>query len=289
MADNSSGSRDRKLGLIAPFSIVAAIAFVVVAAALFATRSAKEPPRPPPTVAAPPASPAPRPVPETTWGRTELVASANALAAAYAANGAGAAGTKDSLAGRKFTLRIPFGCEGPQVRPGGSQAYYEFDSEKRTVRLMARPAIWTTLPVVHETVAPDRLEAVEGFWIPQPWTASERCPPPRETPVPASPTPPAAETLGLARLFEPGASRIGRRAERAYEHVVKLDDGEPLPLAQGYRLVIEGRLAAFPDGRVAHCWSESAAHRPVCLYAVEFDRVAFETGDEGRLLAEWRD
>jgi len=285
MAENSSGSRDRKLGLIAPLSIAAAIALVVLAAALFTARGAKEPPRPPPAVAAPPA----RPAPKTTWGRRELIASANALSAAYAADGAGAAGATESPAGRKFMLRIPFGCEGPQVRPGGSQAYYEFDPEKRTVRLLARPAIWTTLPVVQETVTPDRLEAVEGFWIPQPWSPTERCPPPRDKPVPASPTPPAAETLGLARLFEPGASRIGRRGERAYEHVVKLDDGEPLPLAQGYRLVLEGRLAAFPDGRVAHCWNESAAHRPVCLYAVEFDRVAFETGDESRLLAEWRE
>lgn len=296
MAENSPRSPDRKLGLIAPLSIAAAIALVLIIAVLMKPRAAPEPKvAPPPTpapsapAAAPAAAPAPIAAPDPPLSRTEILKETNAIAAAYAANGVETASGKDPLIGRRFAVRIPFGCEGPQARPGVAQAYYDFNAQKRTVRLVARPAVWSTLPLIQELPKRDQLEAVEGFWIPHPWSFADVCPPPRQKPVPASPTPVAAPTLGLARLYEVGASRVGRRADRPYEQVIKLADGEALPLAQGYRLVLEGRFAAYPDARVAHCWSESPAHRPVCLYAVEFDRVAFEAGQDGKLLAEWRE
>jgi hypothetical protein len=212
---------------------------------------------------------------------------ADKRAAAYAA-GPAAAALKDTLAGRDFALRIPFGCQGPQAHPGASQAYYEFDPQKRTVRLVARPALWTGLPALQQGAGgAAALEAVEGFWIPHPWSDSESCPPQRDAPIPAAPTPPAAETVGLAQLFDKDASRVDRRADRPYVFLRKLADDEKPPLAAGYRLVLEGRFATFPDGRTARCWSESPDHRPICIYAVELGRVAFETAD-GRQLAEWR-
>lgn len=53
-------------------------------------------------------------------------------------------------------------------------------------------------------------------------------------------------------------------------------------------MVMEGRFATYPDGRVARCWSEASGHQPICLYAVQFDRIAFEGADESRVRAEWR-
>ena len=53
-------------------------------------------------------------------------------------------------------------------------------------------------------------------------------------------------------------------------------------------MVMEGRFATYPDGRVARCWSESSEHQPVCLFAVRFGRIAFEAADDGKVLAEWR-
>jgi hypothetical protein len=61
-----------------------------------------------------------------------------------------------------------------------------------------------------------------------------------------------------------------------------------LPLAGGYRLALEGRFAAFPDGRAVRCWSESPDHHPICAFAVTLTRVAFERADR-ELIAEWRD
>jgi hypothetical protein len=284
MADNSPRTPGRKFGLIAPISIAAGIALVVLIALLLG-KSRPQPPAPPspkPVAQAPPPS---EPPADPVVGRAELIASADALAAAYAANGP--TDTKAPPPGRRFEVRLPFGCEGPQVRAGAAQAYYEYDAAKRTIRLVARPAVWTGLAAVQETTAADSIEAAEGFWIPQPWSPAEACPTPRDTPLPASPTPLPGETLGLVRLFTSTESRVGRRGERPYEQVVKLGENDPPPLFQGYRLVLQGRFASFPDGRVAHCWSESASHRPICLYAIALDRVAFETGDGKRTLAEW--
>lgn len=289
MSENRPGPPDRKLGLVAPISIAVIVALIILAAVMFQERPQKasdpQPPQPAPVATAPVAIPSPT---QAALGRAELLEDANLVAAAYAADGGAAPQRKDALAGRTFSIRIPFGCEGPQVRPGSAQAFYEFDPEKRTIRLVARPGDWTTLPAIQELQAAD-VEAVEGFWIPHPWSYAERCPKPREKPVPAAPTPAAAQSLGLAQLFETGGSRIERRGARPYEHVIRLGDDEQPPLAAGYRLVLEGRFATFPSGRVARCWSESADHRPVCLYAVQFGRIAFETEDGGRQIAEWRE
>ncbi|CAN5842947.1 hypothetical protein BH11PSE1_BH11PSE1_06310 [soil metagenome] len=211
------------------------------------------------------------------------------MAAAYAADAIPPPDAKDPLAGRKFAIRMPFGCQGPQRAPNSAQVFYEFDSMKRTARLVAQPSTWTSLPQFQPAVARGALEAVEGFWVLHPWSNAETCPPPRQTPLPASPTPTAAPTLGLARLFEPSDSRVGRRADRPYETILKPTAEGDMPLWEGYRLVLEGRFATYPDGRVAHCWSESPDHRPVCLFAVQLDRVAFESGRDAQLLAEWQE
>jgi hypothetical protein len=214
---------------------------------------------------------------------------ATAIAASFSAGLNTRSPDETQMLDRRFLIRVPFGCEGPQLRPGAAQAFYEFDAKKQTVHLVARPAAWTNLPLVQGLRDSAKIESVEGFWIPHPWSFADTCPPPMENPVPPSPTPPAAQTVGLASIFEVGGSRVARRGERPYEQVIKLKDGETPPLTEGYRLVLEGRFASYPDGRVAHCWSESPDHWPVCLFAVQYDRVAFESGKDGRLLGEWRE
>ncbi len=92
-------------------------------------------------------------------------------------------------------------------------------------------------------------------------------------------------SLGLAMFHDAGASRVERRSERPYEHVVKLDAGGA-DQPQSFDLRLEGRIASFADGAAIRCWSESAEHRPTCLFAVELDRVAFEDA-KGAVLADW--
>jgi hypothetical protein len=288
MADNRTGRPRRNLDLIAPVTIGLVVA-AILAWAVLRPHAPKSPPEPAapaaPTVIEPPP---PKIVePEAPLTRAELIEAAHAAASAYAAGDPAEAG-KDPLVGREFAIRIPFGCRGPQVRPDGAQAYYEVDAKARSVHLIARPASWSQLPLIQGLPAADRPENVEGFWIPRPWTAADTCPPPRNQPAPAAPTPPSSSTLGLARLFDSSSSRVDQRRDRPYDHVIKASDDSTLTPPQGFELRLEGRITGFPDGRAFRCWSESADHRPICLLAIVFDRVAFEDAD-GALISEWKD
>lgn len=285
MAENPKGSRGR-LTLVTQLSIAAAVGLVVLVAWIFSVsrRSEPEPQRP---AAPPPAVQSPAPtVSEEALSRAEMILEARAIAAAYAAAEQRPLDGADPLVGRRFSLRIPFGCDGPASGSTSAQAYYEIDAEKHTLRLVARPVDWSGSPFGQED-REAKFEAIEGFWIPRPWNYSESCPPKRETAPSAASTPASAQTLGIATFFEAGGSRVQRRTGRPYEHVQKIEVGEPLPIGSSYRLVLEGKLTALPTGRVVRCWSESSDHRPVCLFAAGIDRVAFEDQD-GKLLAEWK-
>lgn len=248
-------------------------------------------PEPAPTVT-PPASPptapplvatAPAPAPVTLLGRADLLEAATAAADAYA-RGDDVQGAK-ALVGRRFALRLAFGCAGPVADPGPAQAYFQYDPKAPSLRLVARPAIWTDLPLVRAAPAAGTIDSVEGFWVPRPWLTGAGCPQRRDVAPPATPTPVEAPSLGLAMFHAADASRVERRDQRAYEHVIKLGADET-GAGRAFDLLLEGRIAGFADGAAIRCWAESAEHRPTCLYAVAFDRVAFEDAGGG-VLAEW--
>lgn len=239
-----------------------------------------------PVAESPPPEPAIAPAP-TAMNRAELLAAMAAAASAYAA-GQRPAGA-DPLAGRTFAIRLPFGCGGPAdapaegaARPAG-QASAVWGPRRETIRLAVTPADWRSAPVITE--AGVEAEAVEGFWIPRPWLTADACPgsglsgthEPVVTP----------QSVGLAAVFSKEDSRVGRRNGRAYEFTVRpTGDTPPAPGPLGYRLVLEGRLETFPDGRVIRCRAQGPDQRPVCLAAMRLDRVAFV--ESGNLLSEWR-
>lgn len=237
---------------------------------------------PPPAVLAAPPLPAPIP----TLTRSDLVAAAATAASAFAEGRPLAA--KDTLIGQRFVVRIPFGCTGPTL-PGPSTpgvAGWSPTTDGKAIQLTLDPADWIAAPLFSAPDVAARWEAVEGFWIPRPWLAAETCPglalDPMQPPGAGSP-----QTVGLAAVFERGGSRIGRRGGRAYTFTIR-SSGEdpPVPPGSGYRLVLAGRIASFPDGRAFACRATGPDQRPVCVAAVELDRVAFEAED--KVLSEWR-
>ncbi|MEW6392180.1 MAG: hypothetical protein AB1542_17450 [Pseudomonadota bacterium] len=284
MSDNRPRPPDRKFALVAPFAIGLAAVVVLVVLLLKPTPGAKAPPAPEPPPVAETAPPlvAAAPVASAPLGRAELIAGARAAAAAYAA---GELAESKGLAGRTFLVRLAFGCGGPLVDPGATQAYYQRDAAAGTVRLVARPAVLTDLPLIRAAPLPPKTEAVEGFWLPRPWLTAEGCPKRRPVAPPATPTPVEAPSLGLVVFHDEESPRAARRGDRPYEVVIKspTSDGGA---ATNFVLVIEGRLTGFADGAAVHCWSESAEHRPICLFGAALDRVAFED-DKGATLAQW--
>lgn len=264
----------------------AALVLLLLSACTPRQESSAQAPGPEPK--APPAAPvlaAPPPL-----ARAGLLAAA-AEAASAAAAGAPYPEAAQALEGRRFALRLPFGCWGPA--PAGARMGYAVDPARGALRLAARPETWTDAPFAAPLTAGQDVESVEGFWISRPWTTSEACPAPSPAqPQDAasgaalSPETPSPETLGIAQVFVEGGSRLLRRGERPYEATVKLGEGET-PGVGGYRLVLEGRLAGGPEHQPIVCRSGHPDRRPTCLARVELDRVAFEDAG-GKTLAEWR-
>lgn len=248
------------------------------------------PPPPPPKIEPPPPEIPKIIAPPPSLSRADLLAAATTAASAYA-SGVAAEGT-DPLAGRSFTIRTPFGCN-PDAKPAPGLAGRTLRAKGRAAELSLTPADWSGSPLVAAAVEAKVWDAVEGYWIDRPWLQSDHCPPAaaRAADVDdaeAAPAP-SPQTLGLAAVFEPEGSRFGRRNGRAYSFTVRSEGEAPPPIpARGYRLVLEGRFAAFPDGRSIHCRAETPDRRPLCIAAAQLDRVAFEDADTGSVISEWR-
>jgi len=257
----------------------------VVATVCGCSPKPKEPPKPAPPAAEPALT---IPVPPPAIERPELLAIVGQAASAFA-EGRPAPKAALDLAGRRFSVRLPFGCLGPE---GEGAASYVYDAEKGSLKLTARAETWTRVEAIRSLVGTAATEAIEGFWIPRPWIAGDACPALRPQPVPVAPaktgarTPPAPEpfpqTVGLVSTFETGDSRLQRRGTRPYEVVRKAD----APPTGAFRLVLEGRIVEGATGPVV-CRSDDPDRPPTCLVRVEFDRVAIE-GVAGELFGEWR-
>jgi hypothetical protein len=295
---------------------VRAAAVGLASAALVAACS--RPRSPPKPAAAPPppaASTSAAPLPSPVLTRADLIAAAAAARDAYA-RGAPYPEANTDLVGRRFTLRLPFGCT--DATSDADDARIEADATKKSLTLAARPQVWTGQPWLSPIVGPSPpVEAVEGFWIRRPWTTSELCPPtPAALPAPPAPTgkplagkaptgkpptggaapappaPPAAsaETLGLVRIYRAGDSRLKRHAHQPYRVVLKLTDSR-IPLDRRFWLVLDGRVASLEGGegkgQPIRCQAATAQVLPRCLIGMELDHVAVEAQATGERLAEW--
>ena len=277
--------------LIAALTIVAAVAVLVVLL-VRSSRDQTERTQPAPAAlvpdppAAPPSVPPAAPKPLPTLSRAEMIEAARAAAAAYAI-GAPPPTEEGGLVGRQFRVTIPFGCGGDQSADTGRTSFWAFGRDRNSVKVSVRPEIWTDSAFVRELGGPVAFDAVEGFWIPRPWIASDDCPTQRTDPLQAAPPTPSPQTIGIAVFHEKGGSRLEQRRERPYELVVKAPQDGSDPAPGGYRLVLEGRVSGYDDRQAIRCRSESADQRPVCLIRVVVNRVAIRDPASGQLLGEW--
>ena len=292
MADAEPGKGARRLAIgIATIALAAVVVVLLVRGGGW--RSVAEGPGSSPT-ANPSPAPAPPPAqtalqsspPQGALDREGLLTAARTAASAYA-QGEAPSGTSAALGGRRFQLRLPFGCAGPATADTDSAAFWALGPDGDTLRVRVRPEVWTDSPFA-QVIGGEGVEAVEGFWIPRPWQASETCPSQRTDPL-LTETPPASpQTVGLAIVFGPASSRIGRRGERPYELTLPLTQADR-PGREGLQIVLEGRVAAFADGRAIACRSAGPDQRPVCLIGAQLDRVAVRNPATEAILGEWRD
>lgn len=221
--------------------------------------------------------PAPEPaVPDVALDRADIIQLGNW--AADAASGGPA--VEHMLEGRRFVVRIPFGCGATAGSERDQGARYSV--EEQTLRVRVLPQDWADLPWVASELSRRGALGAEGFWIPRPWTQGETCP--SDEGDPADPT----SSLGIAQMFDSDSSRVGQRRGRALEATVQLDADEA-DLSKGLKLVIEGRVARWPGGReTVLCRAAKAYERPVCLVGTKLDSISIENASNGDRLADWR-
>ena len=219
------------------------------------------------------------PTPAPELDRAALLA---AVARAASAHASGRQNREEQaeLAGRRFTLKMRFGCGGPAGRPDAASMGWTYDEAEQRLTVRAKPDIAADAVA---TGPESPIEAVEGFWIPQPWLLTDACPVQGAAEDGAAPP---APSVGIAQFFTAEHSRVQRRSDRSYE-IVRRADPAIAPPSGGFNLVIEGRLAAWPDGEVIRCRGSGRAARPVCIVSAEFDRVAFENPETGLTVAQW--
>lgn len=229
------------------------------------------------------------PQPVIALSRADLISAADRAASLYAV-GETSTGA-DPLVGRTISLRIAFGCNGPALPSSpalAGLAHWSWTDDGKAIELNMTPGDWAVSTLIAGTDNTPDWEAVEGFWIPRPWIVSEDCPAVVQSPATPQQGEVSPQTLGLAAIFEAGGSRIVRRNGRAYTFTIRSDSESALEAPQqAYRLILEGRIASFPNGRATRCLAVSPDQRPVCVVATKLDRVAFEDA-QGVMLSEWR-
>lgn len=265
-------------------SLVAALAIGVtgfllgreVSPAAEPVRAVQPEPKPTPGAAAAPE--------ERSMSRAELLDFATA-AADRAASATPLPPRFASLAGKRFDLSLPFGCDGP-VPAGMGALGWRYDADASALRIRVVPVSWAVTQWFPSR--PAGLSALEGFWVARPWSSRETCAAPAAAPPPgAEPVTLAGQTLGLAQLISDDGPRHIARADEPYETVIRVKP-EALQLGSGLRLRLQGRFENHPGGDSARCVQPGGPdQRPICLIAVSFDELAVINPETEETLATW--
>ena len=221
------------------------------------------------------------PLPAPPLDRAALLGAVAQAASAHAA-GIDDPQAQAVLDGRRFAIKLRFGCGGPAGEASSDALRWRVKSDE-SLEITATPDLSLEAPELAGALT-QTVEAVEGFWIPHPWLLSNACPALRQSSE-AHPVVPE-HSVGIAQYYTPEGSRTERRSGRAYVSIAPAEPGEPLP-QNGFVLLLEGRLQAWPGGPPIHCSSTSAAARPSCIVSVRLDRVAFTRPGDGAVIDEW--
>lgn len=236
--------------------------------------------------------PAPAPSPITTDAARRVLNRADLIALAATAADAASAGRATpaeiiSAEGRRFEVRLPFGCGGPAAKGSDAAMRWRYDENEGVLRVHVAPVVWA--PEDWWTAPPPSVEAIEGFWIARPWSSSEACPAAtgEASVAGAESVTLPGQTLAVAQVFVAGGARQGRRDGKPFETSARLAP-DSFDGSRGLRVRLAGRIGGVPGGGPALCRQPGGAEqRPICVIAVAIDEVAIEHPVTGETLATW--
>jgi len=249
----------------------------VLAAMVVLPACQREPDAKPPQHKAEPASrpaapkPAAAPIHDDSLDRQGVIL-ATLHALTDAALGHDDAETQRALGGRKFSVRIRFGCPGV-TDPDRTWTY---DAKQKVLRVKVHSSL-TDKALPKSDLLAAEYQGIVGFALGRPWLLSPGCPVAGFGAVA-----PAEPTIVVAQVFTEADSRV-QRPQRDYELTKALEPNEQP--SDGLDLILSGRLAELGDGRPIHCAAQAGA--PACIVSARIDRVAIENPSSGELLGEW--
>lgn len=234
--------------------------------------------------ATPSATAAPAATPPSVLDRAGIIALAAQAADAAAAGQAVPAAVADAD-GRRFDLRLPFGCEGPVAPDSPAPLRWSYDERAETLRVTATPVTWSA-EAWGLSATDGAIDAIEGFVVAQPWTSSPDCPA-RSAELP-SPSPAAdLPELAVGQVHFAAGARAGRRDGDAFTAVVRTPR-DAVPTDRGLRLRLTGRLTGAGMAAPVQCWQPNGAGtRPACLVGTTGTEVTIENAATGAVIGTW--
>ena len=231
----------------------------------------EQPPQRSPAATEVPSKPEPLPVAQTSLDREGVILAA-LRAATAAALGVDDSAAQAQLKGRRFEVRIRFGCFGSDKLASSGWSY---DAAKGVLRSRVRADV--NSDTLKESDLTDGVyEGAVGFTLRRPWMLVDGCPNPRFSSMAEGPV------IAITQLFTASDSRV-ERPEASYDAVAQVL-GEELP-TKGLNLVLLGRLKPLGDGRAIRCAANKGP--PACIISSVIDRVAIEDPVRNVTLAEF--
>jgi hypothetical protein len=231
----------------------------------------EQPPQRSPAATEVPSKPEPLALPETALDREGVILAA-LRAATAAAMGEDDSTAQAELKGRRFEVRIRFGCFGSDKLASNGWSY---DAAKGVLRARVR-ADGNSDMLRASDLTDGVYEGAVGFTLRRPWMLVDGCPDPRFSSMADGPA------IAITQLFTASDSRV-ERPEATYEAVAQLTPGE-LP-TKGLNLILSGRLKPLAGDRAIRCAASDGP--PACIISSIIDRVAIEDPVRNVTLAEF--
>ena len=228
------------------------------------------------------------PPPSLVLQRADLIVAADRAADAYAAGLQPPPETAE-LAGRRFELVMPFGCDGQVAADSDSPFQWQYDEAQQTLRIQIQQTSWNLAdwPVNSTEGMPTQ---GRGFWIDRPWTSSETCPTSRPASVAAEvSTAMPEQSLAIVQFtLQPPSAPIAKQPKVRPWSIVKRLAPDRLDATQGFRLRLTGRINARASEAPVQCMQRgSGSSRPVCAIAASFEELSVEIASTSEQLATW--
>lgn len=188
------------------------------------------------------------------------------------------------VAGKRFDLVIPFGCDGPSDPKSSASMRWSYDSETETLRITVVPDRWTTKEW-RIGDSPDGPTEMRGFWIARPWSSATTCVEPRgpQTIAGIDATVLPGQTLAIASLIEFEDASKARPLK-----IVRRVAAEDFDPTQGFRLRVVGRIVPPAGANPIHCIEPGGREqRPLCLMAASFGEFRIESPTDGTVFGAW--